>query len=165
MINRLYIILLTVALAITVQGCKKSATSKIIVSTPPRLAPVMVPHYTKGMDGTRTWHVVDSANLHIPYNGRDTVIYSVDTFGFTILNDTTLMRVYSVYSTDTFIHKSTDSTGGYHYFTCTTNQANWITYSVIAYHYTDNSMVYTSSSGGPGSTYIGQYERIKRTTP
>ena len=147
-----------------VAGCAKSSRTSAPAPTPTP-TPSAVNHYTAGMDGIRYWRCVDSNNLRYPYNGRDTVIYYNDTFGFTISNDSVIKRVNSSTSVDSFTYVSTDSAAGTHYFTGIKGVGGWEVTTKIWYHWSENNMLETSSGRGPGSTYMGQYQRITRATP
>jgi hypothetical protein len=148
-------------------GCSRGSGSSVTTPSPtPTPTPTAtVNHYTAGMDGIRFWRCIDSANLRYPYNGRDTVVYFNDTFGFTISNDSVIKRVYSATSVDSFTYVSTDSAAGTHYFTGIRGTGGWEVFTKIWYHWSDNSILEKSSGSGPGSTYMGQYERITRSTP
>jgi hypothetical protein len=154
--SRPYTALISLALIIA-WGCKKSPPA-------PTPAPAVIVHYTAGMGGKRYWRCVDSTNLRYPYNDRDTAIYSLDTFAFTVVNDTVIKRTYPSGFSDSLQYVSTDSVAGTLYF-AGTYIAGWTVSLSVWYHYTDNSMVYMSSGSGPGSTYMGQYQRITCRTP
>ncbi len=149
-----------IILMLAVFGCSRRADSPS-VSVPS----AVVKHYTLGMDGIRYWHCTDSANLRYPYNGRDSVVYFNDTFGYTVSNDSVIKRVYSSSHTDSFIYQSTDSAAGTHYFTGTYMSGGWTVNTGIWYHWADNSIRQKTSGSGPGSTYMGQYEKITSVTP
>lgn len=153
---------LAVSIACLLHSCNKPKDKDPKPTpTPP---PAAVIDYTSGMGGVRHWYKVDSANLHIPYNGHDTVIYSNDTFALTIVDEMRVNKVYPNLLVDSLDYLFSDSVAHVHYFTGTHTYGSWTNALIIRYNYADNSILFQSSGSGTGSTWIGQYERITMTT-
>ncbi len=167
-----FLLLLAVQVSCTKTAHKAPAPSSVrTYSITPVVTPTTTPtptvsvNYTKGIGGVRYWSCIDSANLHVPYMGRDTVVYFNDTFELKEMDDTTISRSRSSTYVETLFYRYSDTVAHIRYFEGTHTSGAWTDHLQVQYDYVHNSIVFRSSGSGYGSTWWGQYDRRIYTTP